>query len=218
MKFGAASTVAIVLTFAVAAGAGAQDAEAVALRASRVYRGLSSLRAAFEQTIEDRMIGAQDSRGELVQAGSANLAMRFSEPKGEAVVLDGTHVWVYTPSTAPGQVIRMAIPTDPVYGPNVLSRILDKPTERYGVRALDRQLLEGRPMDVVEFLPNVADPLFKRAVIWFDPQSGLPRRLVLDELTGVRRTLTLSRIRVNGPVTRKDFSFEIPAGVRVIER
>lgn len=218
MKFGAASTVAIVLTFAVAAGAGAQDAEAVALRASRVYRGLSSLRAAFEQTIEDRMIGAQDSRGELVQAGSANLAMRFSEPKGEAVVLDGTHVWVYTPSTAPGQVIRMAIPTDPVYGPNVLHRILDKPTERYGVRALDRQLLEGRPMDVVEFLPNVADPLFKRAVIWFDPQSGLPRRLVLDELTGVRRTLTLSRIRVNGPVTRKDFSFEIPAGVRVIER
>ncbi|HSR15500.1 MAG TPA: outer-membrane lipoprotein carrier protein LolA [Gemmatimonadales bacterium] len=218
MKFGAASTVAIVLTFAVAAGAGAQDAEAVALRASRVYRGLSSLRAAFEQTIEDRMIGAQDSRGELVQAGSANLAMRFSDPKGEAVVLDGTHVWVYTPSTAPGQVIRMAIPTDPVYGPNVLSRILDKPTERYGVRALDRQLLEGRPMDVVEFLPNVADPLFKRAVIWFDPQSGLPRRLVLDELTGVRRTLTLSRIRVNGPVTRKDFSFEIPAGVRVIER
>ena len=164
------------------------------------------------------MIGAQESRGDLVQAGSANLAMRFSEPKGEAIVLDGTYVWVYTPSTAPGQVIRMGIPTDPVYGPNVLSRILDKPTDRYGVRALDRELLEGRPMDVVEFLPNVADPLFKRAVIWFDPQSGLPRRLVLDELTGVRRTLTLSRIRVNGPVSRKDFSFEIPAGVRVIER
>jgi len=196
----------------------AQDAEAVALRAGRVYRSLSSLRASFTQTIEDRMIGAQDSRGELVQAGNANLAMRFSDPKGEAIVLDGTYAWVYTPSTAPGQVIRMPIPNDPVYGPNVLARILDKPTERYAVRSLGKERLEDGLMDAVEFTPNVADPLFRRAVIWFDPQSGLPRRLVLDELTGVRRTLTLSRIRVNGPVSRKDFTFEVPGGVRVIER
>ncbi len=198
--------------------AGAQDAEAVALRAGRVYRSLSSLRASFTQTIEDRMIGSQDSRGELVQAGNANLAMRFSDPKGEAIVLDGTYAWVYTPSTAPGQVIRMPIPNDPVYGPNVLARILDKPTERYAVRSLGKERLEDGLMDAVEFTPNVADPLFRRAVIWFDPQSGLPRRLVLDELTGVRRTLTLSRIRVNGPVSRKDFTFEVPGGVRVIER
>lgn len=198
--------------------AGAQDAEAVALRAGRVYRSLSSLRASFTQTIEDRMIGSQDSRGELVQAGNANLAMRFSDPKGEAIVLDGTYAWIYTPSTAPGQVIRMPIPNDPVYGPNVLARILDKPTERYAVRSLGKERLEDGLMDAVEFTPNVADPLFRRAVIWFDPQSGLPRRLVLDELTGVRRTLTLSRIRVNGPVSRKDFTFEVPGGVRVIER
>ena len=196
----------------------AQDAEAVALRASRVFRGLSSLRASFQQTIEDRMVGSQDSRGELVQSGSANLAMRFDDPKGDAIILDGTNVWVYTPSTAPGQVIRMPIPNDPVYGPNVLARILDKPTERYATRGMGRDTLEGRTVDIVEFTPNAADPLFSRAVIWFDRQYGLPRRLVLDELTGIRRTLTLSRIRTNTAVSRKDFSFEVPAGVRIIDR
>lgn len=209
---------AVTLTSLVVQPAGAQDADAVALRASRVFRGLTSLRASFQQTIEDRMVGAQESRGELVQSGNANLAMRFDDPKGDAIILDGTYVWVYTPSTAPGQVIRMPMPNDPVYGPNVLARILDKPTERYATRSIGKDALEGRGVDVVEFIPNVADPLFSRAVIWFDQQSGLPRRLVLDELTGIRRTLTLSRIRINTGVTRKDFSFEVPAGVRIIER
>ena len=209
---------ATVLASLAAIPAGAQDAESVALRASRVFRSLSSLRASFQQSIEDRMIGTQDSRGELVQSGNANLAMRFDDPKGDAIILDGTSVWVYTPSTAPGQVIRMPIPNDPVYGPNVLARILDKPTERYATRYVGKDALEGRAVDIVEFVPNAADPLFTRAVIWFDQQSGLPRRLVLDELTGIRRTLTLSRIRVNTTVSRKDFSFEVPAGVRIIER
>ena len=27
---------------------------------------------------------------------------------GEAIVIDGRHVWVYTPSTTPGQVIRIS--------------------------------------------------------------------------------------------------------------
>jgi outer membrane lipoprotein carrier protein len=209
---------AAVLASLAAIPAGAQDAESVALRASRVFRSLSSLRASFQQSIEDRMIGTQESRGELVQSGNANLAMRFDDPKGDAIILDGTSVWVYTPSTAPGQVIRMPIPNDPVYGPNVLARILDKPTERYATRYVGKDTLEGRAVDIVEFVPNAADPLFTRAVIWFDQQSGLPRRLVLDELTGIRRTLTLSRIRVNTTVNRKDFSFEVPAGVRIIER
>lgn len=196
----------------------AQDATAIAARASRVYRNLTSIRASFSQTIEDKMLGTQESRGDLVQAGNANLAMRFEDPKGDAIILDGTYVWIYTPSTAPGQVIRMAMPNDPVYGPNVLARILDKPTERYDVSYLQDEVAEGRPVDVLEFLPRSEDPLFRRAVIWFDRQTSLPRRLELDELTGVHRTLVLTRLRINTPVSRKDFAFEVPSGVRIVDR
>lgn len=164
------------------------------------------------------MIGTQESRGELVQAGSAQLLMRFTEPAGDAIVLDGTSVWVYTPSTTPGQVIRMTLPTDPVYGPNVLARILDKPAERYETTLIRTDVLDGRPVDVVEFMPNAADPLFRRAVLWLDRETFLPRRLELDELSRARRVLTLSRIRINTPVSRKEFSFAVPAGVRVVDR
>ncbi|HEX9755847.1 MAG TPA: outer membrane lipoprotein carrier protein LolA [Gemmatimonadales bacterium] len=196
----------------------AQDADAIASRASRIYRGLASIQADFHQVIEDRMIGTQESKGQLIQAGDAKLVMRFSDPKGDEIVIDGDYVWLYTPSTTPGQVIRTPVSHDPVYGPNVLARILDRPTERYRVSHLRADTLGDLVVDVLEFVPNVGDPLFRRAVIWFDRRDGLPRRLELDEMTGVRRTLDLSRIRVNVPVSAGTFTFKVPAGVRVVEQ
>jgi outer membrane lipoprotein carrier protein len=95
----------------------AQDAKSVVSRAANAYRGLNSLRADFEQSIENPMIGNQDSKGTLVQSGPAKLAMRFSDPPGEAIIIDGKQVWVYTPSTTPGQVLKLPIPSGgPVYG------------------------------------------------------------------------------------------------------
>jgi outer membrane lipoprotein carrier protein len=195
-----------------------QDPAAIAQRASRIYRNLTSIRADFHQVIEDRMIGAQESRGHLVQSGASKLAMRFTDPEGDAIVLDGTSVWIYTPSTTPGQVIRSAIPHDPVYGPNVLARILDRPTERYQLGYLRPDTLGAQVVDVVEFIPAVEDPLFRRAVIWFDRAAGLPRRLELQEIGGVQRMLDLFRIRLNLPVSAETFRFRVPPGVRVVER
>ena len=208
----------LTLLFPGASPSAAQDGEAIALKAGRTFRALSSFRASFEQIIEDRMIGTQESKGELVQAGNAHLAMRFSDPKGDLVLLDGTSVWIYTPSTTPGQVIRMPIPTDPVYGPNVLSRILDRPTERYQVTWVREETVDGRPADVVEFVPTTEDPLFSRAVIWIDRTQSLPRRLELDERTGVHRTLILLRPRTNVAVGKNEFVFNVPDGVRVVDR
>ena len=91
------------------AGIAQEDARALVSRASSVYRGLQSLRADFDQLIQNPMIGDQASRGVLIQSGQARLAMRFSEPEGEAIVIDGEYIWVYTPSTTPGQVLRMPL-------------------------------------------------------------------------------------------------------------
>ena len=196
----------------------AQEAGAIARRASTVYRALTAIRADFRQVIEDRMIGTQETAGQLAQAGNARLSMRFTDPKGDAIVIDGTHVWLYTPSTTPGQVIRMALSHDPVYGPNVLARILDRPTERYAITHLRPDTLDNRNVDVLEFVPHAADPLFRRAVIWVDRAEALPRRLELFELSGIHRTLDLFRITLNPALPADTFTFRVPPGVRVIER
>jgi outer membrane lipoprotein carrier protein len=197
----------------------AQDANSIVGRSSRVYRSLSSLTADFVQVIDNPMIDSAESRGTLVQAGPDKLAMRFTDPPGEAVIIDGRSIWVYTPSTTPGQVIRMAVPSGgPVYGYNMLAWLLDRPAERYTAAYLRADVLGGRSMDVVELVPAVPDMPFERAVLWLDRADGVPRRLEITEHSGATRTLTLSKVRVNQSVPDRTFQFEVPPGVRVVDQ
>jgi outer membrane lipoprotein carrier protein len=203
----------------VPAAARAQDANALVGRSSRVYRSLSSLTADFVQIIDNPMIDSAESRGRLVQAGPDKLAMRFTDPSGEAVIIDGRSVWVYTPSTTPGQVIRMSVPSGgPVYGYNMLAWLLDRPAERYTASYLQADVVGGRSMDVVELVPAVPDLPFERAVLWLDRADGIPRRLEITEHSGATRTLTLSKVRVNQSVADSTFRFEVPSGVRVVDQ
>lgn len=210
----------LVLLLIVGAGAAqAQDAGAIVGRASRAYRALSSLKADFVQVIDNPMIDSAESRGTLVQAGQDQLAMRFTDPPGEAVIIDGQHVWLYTPSTTPGQVIRMSVPSGgPVYGYNMLAWFLDKPAERYTATYLRRDKLDGRTVDVVQLVPAVSDLPFEKAILWLDRDDALPRRLEITERTGALRTLTLAHLRVNQPVPSGTFTFKVPDGVRVVDR
>jgi len=209
----------VVLALSATAPASAQDAGEIIGRAARVYRSLASLQADFEQVIDNPMIGSAESRGTLVQAGNAKLAMRFTDPSGEAIVVDGKHVWIYTPSTVPGQVIRMAVPSGgPVYGYNILAWLLDRPAERYKAKYLRSDKLAGRTMDVVELIPAVPDLPFERAVVWLDRADALPRMLEILEPSGATRTLTLSKLRTNERVADRTFSFDVPSGARVVDQ
>ena len=197
----------------------AQDANALVGRSSRVYRSLTSLTADFVQLIDNPMIDSAESRGTLVQAGPDKLAMRFTDPPGEAVIIDGRSVWVYTPSTTPGQVIRMSVPSGgPVYGYNMLAWLLDRPAERYTASYLQADVVGGRSMDVVELVPAVPDLPFEKAVLWLDRADGIPRRLEITEHSGATRTLTLSKVRVNRSIADSTFRFEVPSGVRVVDQ
>jgi outer membrane lipoprotein carrier protein len=211
------------LTFALAlAAAGpahAQDAESIVGRSSRVYRSLSSLTADFVQVIDNPMIDSAESRGTLIQAGSSKLSMRFTDPPDEAVVIDGEHVWVYTPSTVPDQVLRLKAPSGgPVYGYNLLAWFLDRPTERYQAKYVREDKVGSRPVDVVELTPAVPDLPFERAILWLDRGDGLPRRLEITEKSGALRTLALSNLRVNRRVPDSAFEFKVPPGARVVDQ
>ena len=211
----------VVLTALVAAPAGmaAQDAAAIVGRSSTVYRSLTSLSADFVQVINNPMIDSATSKGTLVQAGQDKLAMRFTDPSGEAIVIDGQYAWVYTPSTTPGQVIRMRVPSGgPVYGYNILAWLLDRPAERYKATYVRADRVEGRTVDVVQLEPAVPDLPFDRAILWLDKGDGLPRRLDITEHSGATRTLILSKVRTDRSVPKDTFTFKVPSGVRVVDQ
>ena len=197
----------------------AQDAVSLIRRASNAYRGMSSLQAEFVQVIEDASLGdTLTTTGRLYQSGQNAFAMRFTDPPEEAIVIDGRYTWIYTPSTSPGQVIRMSVESDPVYGVNLLARLLDRPGDRYDSTWLRADTVNGRKVGVVAIIPRSMNANFSRAVLWLDTEDALPRRIELEESPGVRRILTLSKLRPNASIPRELFEFKIPRGVRVVDQ
>jgi outer membrane lipoprotein-sorting protein len=205
---------------ALATGAAAQtpDPFAIVGRAGRVYRNLNSLQADFVQILQDRAQGdTLTGKGVVNQAGNNYFAMRFSDPPNEAIVVDGKYIWTYTPSTAGNQVTRSPVPTDPVYGVNLLAKVLDRPQERYRATYVAHDTTSGVATDVVELVPLSPNGPFRKAKLWLGVEDALPRRIELDESPGFRRILILSHLRTNAPFNKKIFTFEVPAGARVVD-
>jgi len=214
----AAAALTVAATILLSTAAAAQDAGPVLERAARTYRDLSALQADFRQIVANEMIGTFESRGTLAQAGTSRLSMRFSDPPGEAIVIDGTSVWIYAPSTTPGQVIRTPIAKAQGYGVNLLAWLLDRPAERYHATYLRGDTIGNTSVDVVRLTPKAKDLPFTQATLWLAQSDALPRRLEVVETSGNRRTLTLSKIRPNAKLPAGTFSFSPPKGVKVINQ
>lgn len=195
----------------------AETAAQVVSRAARVYKQLSGLEADFRQHIEDPMVGNLDSKGRLSQFGKNRFAMRFSDPAHEVLLVDGTSLWVYTPSTSPGQVTRRPISTSSVYGVNLIGWFMDNPLDRYRLTYVTSELVNGKRADAVLLEPTVRDLPFRRATLWFDREDGLPRRFEIIEGQGQKRTVVLSNVRINASISPGTFVFRVPDGVRVVD-
>ena len=206
----------LLLVAAAAAPLHAQRADSIIERTSTIYRQLRSLTADFDQVVSNEMLGTFKSRGALAQSGPSRLSMRFTDPAGEAIVIDGTSIWIYTPSTAPGQVLQAPIARAAGYGVNLLGWLLDRPTERYTVSYLRADTASGSPVDVLRLTPAVDGLPFTSATLWLARSDGLPRRLEVSEPSGNRRTLTLSKLRTNITLPDGTFTFTPPQGVKIV--
>lgn len=209
---------ALLLSLCAALPLQAQRADSIIERTSTAYRQLRSLTADFDQVISNEMLGTFKSRGTLAQAGASRLSMRFTDPAGEAIVIDGTFIWLYTPSTTPGQVLRAPIARASGYGVNLLAWLLDKPAARYKVSLLRQDTVAGATVDVIRLTPAVEGLPFTSATLWLARSDGLPRRLEVTEPSGNHRTLSLSNLQTNITLPAGTFTFTPPKGVRVIDQ
>jgi outer membrane lipoprotein carrier protein len=196
-----------------------QDPGPILDRASAAYQTVTTLSAEFVQVIANPLLGAPDTtRGKLYQMRPSHFAMRFTHPRGDRIVADGRHLWLYTPSTTPGQVIRTAIPSAGTTGPNLIAQFVEGPRERYRARYLRADSLAGRMTDVVALVPRATDLPYSEAVVWIDRNDSLVRRIDIVETSGQRRTLVLNKLAVNRGVPGREFRFAPPAGLRVVDQ
>src|SRR5205809_1673623 len=189
-------------------------------RASATYQTITSLSAEFIQIITNPMIGTPDTtRGRLYQMRPSRFAMRFTAPKGDRIVADGRFLWLYTPSTTPGQVIRSRIPEYGTTGPNLIGQFVEQPRERYTSQYVPADSLpDASPVDVIRLVPNGHEQPYSEAKIWAGRADGRVHRGELVESSGRARTVMLRNIRVNRGVPGRELTFSPPAGIRVVDQ
>ncbi len=210
-------TVLAVLTVLAASSALAQDAPAALARAEHAYAQVRSLRADFEQTITNPMLGGPEvSHGTLFLVKPDRFAMRFAEPAGDRIIADGTWLWAYTPSTVPGQVIRQPVPASGAATPNLFAQFVERPMDRYDVTYGGRATVAGEPVELVTLVPIVDGLGFRRATIAIAEGTGWIRQLQIVEDSGQRRTIELTTISPNADIPPSEVRFTVPRGVKVV--
>src|SRR6266699_2247493 len=196
-RFGGWMAMAVFLTAEPPNRPTAQDPLAILDRASSSFDTVRTLATDFVQIIDNPMLGDPDTtRGRLYQQKPNYFAMRFSDPKNDRIVADGRRLWLYTPSTTPGQVIRSTIPGTGTTGPNLIGQFVEHPRERYTARYARADSLPGGMADVVTLKPKAGDQPYTEATIWVGREDGLVRRLEILETSGQRRTVLLGNAKL----------------------
>lgn len=212
-----ASALLAIVVGAVPAALAAQSADSTLDRAVAAYSTIKTARIAFTQTIDNALTGSTvNSRGELQQRRPSRFAVNFEEPAGDRIVSDGQFVWVYLPSTNPGQVIRAKLGAD-VGAPDFAAQFLEAPRKSYTVSGGAAATIEGVPTHAVMLTPKNAESPFQKVTLWLNDSDALLRRVETVDGSGVVRRITVTRFVRNAPVDANAFVFHVPAGVRVFD-
>lgn len=201
------------------------DADRVLRRAGAAYDSLRTLRAAFRQQIEMRAFEPprrRAGRGTWYQEKPGLFRMEFEDPEGDLVVSDGRFLWLYYPSTHPGQVVRTELETGGAAGRggeivDLQGRILERARSVYEPAYGGRVDVDGHATHRVELTPRGRQADYAKVRIWVDAESWLVRRLEFTDRSETVRTVTLDDLETDVPLPDSLFRFEPPDDVEVFE-
>jgi outer membrane lipoprotein carrier protein len=199
---------------------GAQSVDGTIDRAVAAWAKVKTVRGTFEQTVTNPVVGSSGTaRGDYVQERPNRLAIRFSSPASDAIVSDGKAVWVYLPSSVPGQVIKRSA-TDGGASPiDLTGQFLDAPRTKYNITDAARQTVDGHAARGLVLVPKKgADAPFTKATVWIDDDDSLIRLFEVTEPSGIVRRIHLTTVQTNVPIDRSAFNFTVPRGVKVVDQ
>jgi len=210
----------VALALASTTGVHAQSVDATIDRAVAAWSKVKTVRGTFEQTVANQLTSSTaTARGEFAQERPNLLSIRFTQPASDAIVSDGKNVWVYLPSTAPGQVIKRAA-TDRSQTPiDLTGAFLDSPRTKYDITAAPGKTIDGHATRGLTLVPKagVSAP-FVKATVWVDDDDAFIREFDVSESSGVSRHIHLTTLEPNAQVSRSLFAFAMPAGAKVVDQ
>jgi outer membrane lipoprotein-sorting protein len=181
------------------------------------YEAVETLCARFVQLLEVPLLRTTRTGTGRVCQGRPNLfGMRFDEPAGDLIVVDGDFAWVYFPSSDPRTALRTT--ADRAAGGRDFHReFLVDPELRYEVAYGGTDEVEGRATHRIRMTP-VLPSSYRSALVWIDQGEPVLRRVRLEEENGNVRTITLFDVGFGEAPGEGWFTFTPPDGVLVMER
>jgi outer membrane lipoprotein carrier protein len=208
------------VAFAVAAlpiGASAQSADAIIDRAVAAYARLNSMRAEFRQTLTNPLTGnSQTTNGVILRKKPNLLSITFDS--GDRVAADGSTLWVYLPSSVPGQVMKMPYTGSNASTVDPAEQFLNAPRTRFTVTASGTATVAGRPAHAVTLVPKRANPNFTSAKVWIDDNDSSIRQFDVETANGLKRHVVITSFTANPALSRSSFRFAVPKGAKIVDQ
>jgi len=195
----------------------AQSADAIIDRAVAAYAGLNSMRAEFRQTLTNPLTGnSQTTSGVILRQKPNLLSINFES--GDRVAADGSTLWVYLPSSTPGQVLRI-----PYTGRNALAvdpaqEFLDSPRSRFNISASGTASIGGRSAHAVTLTPKRSNTAFTSAKVWIDDADSSIRQFDVETANGLKRHVVITSFTPNPALNRSSFRFSVPKGAKIVDQ
>jgi outer membrane lipoprotein carrier protein len=195
----------------------AQSADAIIDRAAAAYARLNSMRAEFRQTLTNPLTGnTQTTKGVILRRKPNLMSIDFES--GDRVAADGSTLWFYLPSSAPGQVIRMPYSGDNAITVDPANQFLNSPRTRFTVTSAGTATLGGRATHAVTLVPKRSNPAFTSAKVWIDDNDSSIRQFDLETANGLRRHVVITSFTPNPDLSRSSFRFAVPKGAKVVDQ
>jgi outer membrane lipoprotein carrier protein len=195
----------------------AQSADAIIDRAAAAYARLNSMRAEFRQTLTNPLTGnTQTTNGVILRRKPNLLSIDFES--GDRVAADGSTLWFYLPSSAPGQVIRMPYSRESAGNVDPANQFLDSPRTRFTVSPAGTATLGGRATHAVTLVPRRPNQAFTSAKVWIDDTDSSIRQFDLETANGLRRHVVITSFTANPDLSKSNFRFSVPKGVKILDQ
>lgn len=209
--------IAVIAGLLLPASISAQSADAILDRAVAKYSQMQSLRVEFRQTLTNPLTGTTASTtGALLRRKPNLLSIAFDN--GDKIVADGINLWIYLPSSVPGQVIRQSARSAATSTFDPAGEFLTSPRERYTASAGGASSVSGRASHLLTLTPKSQSAPFSKVKLWVDDADNTVRQFEVTEKTGVQRLILITRLAMNPALARSTFRFTPPKGARVVEQ
>ena len=217
LTYFAAIVLAAASTIAAPAAARAQNADAVIDRAAAAYARLNSMRAEFRQTLTNPLTGSSQSTSGVILRKKPNL-LSIDFESGDRVAADGSTLWVYLPSSTPGQVMRMPYTGANASAIDPADQFLNSPRTRFTVTAAGTATVAGRATHAVTLIPKRANSNFTSAKVWIDDSDSSIRQFDVENASGLKRHVVITSFTANPALSNASFKFAVPKGAKVVDQ